>query len=252
MTISTINNRKKTYKIIVLVFWIAVWEIAALIINKEIYLPTPFKTFQVLISLIVLDTFWYTIFSTISRVIIGFVISCIIGCITGILCSFNDFLYRLFHPLIVAVKSTPVMSFILIALIWFQSGHVPTFICFLMCFPIIWTSAVEGMTQVDTQLLEMSTVFKVKRRYVLRHIYLPSLMPFLTTAMITSLGLGWKVTVAAEVLSNPLHSIGGFLYDSKVYLESAELYAWTIVVILLSLVFEYIIKYAIRKLRFKK
>lgn len=253
MEIFTTKNKIRFYKVFSLIFWIIVWEIAALVINTEIYLPSPFRTFQALIHLVKMKVFWYTVISTISRVVIGFIISFIIGGLTGILCGLNKFIYELFHPLIISIKSTPVMSFIIIALIWFKSDNVPIFICFLMCYPIIWTSVVEGMKHVDNNLLDMAYLFKVKKTYIVRNIYIPSVLPFLSTGMMTALGLGWKVTVAAEVLSNPKLAIGAKLFDAKVYLESENLFAWTIVVILLSLVFEYILKYIIKNaMTFKK
>ena len=140
------------------------------------------------------------------------------------------------------------MSFILIAVIWFKSDNVPIFICFLMCFPIIWTSVVGGINNVDQRLIDMAYVYKVDKRYIIKDIYIPSIIPYVTTSMITSLGLGWKVTVAAEVLSSPRFSIGTKLYDAKIYVESGQLFAWTLVVIILSLILEYILKYFLQKI----
>lgn len=252
MKIFTIKNNNIFYKIFSLFFWIMVWEIIALIINKEIYLPSPFKAVFVLFQLIRTNIFWKTVLNTFSRVLLGFLLSTLVGGLTGILCGLNKFFKELFHPLIVSIKSTPVMSFIIIALIWFKSDNVPIFICFLMCYPIIWTSVVEGMKQVDNKLLEMAYLYEVRKIYILKNIYFPSVFPYLVTGMITALGLGWKVTVAAEVLSNPKLSIGSNLYNAKVYLESEILFAWTIVVILLSLIFEYLVKFSLGKSLFKK
>ncbi|MCT4544684.1 MAG: ABC transporter permease subunit [Vallitalea sp.] len=246
MKTSITKNRPKSIKVFSVMFWILVWEVVALIIDRELYLPSPFTTFNALFNMIQVKEFWEIVLITILRVLIGFIISCVIGTVLGIICGINTYMYELFNPLIVTVKSTPVMSFIIITLLWFKSGNVPIFICFLMCLPIIWTAVVEGIKQVDKKILEMAYLFRVKKRYIIKDIYIPSIMPYLTTAMITSVGLGWKVTVAAEVLSRPKLSIGTKLKDSKVYLESPQLFAWTIVVIILSLMFEYVFKYIIR------
>lgn len=248
METSITKNRRIVYKIIAFIFWILVWEIIALLINKEVYLPTPYSTFKVLLTEIRTTMFWQTIFSTILRVAIGFIIACIVGIIFGIICGINRFIYEILNLIIVAVKSTPVMSFILIAVIWFKSDNVPIFICFLMCFPIIWTSVVGGINNIDKRLIDMAYVYKVDKKYIIKDIYIPSIIPYITTAMITSLGLGWKVTVAAEVLSSPKFSIGTKLYDAKVYVESEQLFAWTLVVIALSLMLEYIFKYLLKKM----
>ena len=248
MKIFTILKNKKIMRVMVIIFWIAVWEIASLLIGREVYLPSPLNTIKAFLSLSITSKFWLSIALTFIRVVTGFVISCILGIILGIICGLNRFLYELLNPLVIAIKSTPVMSIIIIALIWFQSGRVPIFVCFLMCFPIIWTNAVEGIRQVSKDLLQMAKVYRVNRSLIIRRIYIPSISPYLVAGITTALGLGWKVTVAAEVLSNPKFSIGGNLYGAKVYLESAELFAWTSVVIILSFAFEYLFKYIIARI----
>lgn len=248
MKIFTILKNKKIARIIVAIFWIVIWEIASLLIGKEVYLPSPLNTIKALLTLSITSKFWYSIAMTFIRVVLGFVISCIAGIILGIICGLNRFLYELLNPLVIAIKSTPVMSIIIIALIWFQSGRVPIFVCFLMCFPIIWTNAVEGIRQVSKDLLQMAKVYRINRSLIIRRIYIPSIRPYLIAGVTTALGLGWKVTVAAEVLSNPKFSIGGNLYGAKVYLESSQLFAWTSVVIILSFAFEYLFKYIIGRI----
>ncbi len=244
----TILKNKKVARVLVIIFWVAMWEMASLIINREVYLPSPYNTAKAFLRLSATSKFWYSIGITFIRVVVGFVISCLGGIVIGIMCGLNKFLYELLNPLVIAIKSTPVMSIIIIALIWFQSGKVPIFVCFLMCFPIIWTNAVEGIRQVNKDLLQMARVYKVNKSLVIKRIYIPSVTPYLVAGIITALGLGWKVTVAAEVLSNPRFSIGGNLYSAKVYLESSELFAWTSVVIILSFAFEYLFKYIIGRI----
>ena len=248
MKIFTILKNKNITRVMIAIFWIAIWEIASLLIGKEVYLPSPLNTLKALFALSITSKFWYSIAMTFIRVVVGFVISCIAGIILGIICGLNRFLYQLLNPLVIAIKSTPVMSIIIIALIWFQSGRVPIFVCFLMCFPIVWTNAVEGIRQVSKDLLQMARVYRVNRSLIIRRIYIPSISPYLIAGITTALGLGWKVTVAAEVLSNPKFSIGGNLYGAKVYLESSELFAWTSVVVILSFAFEYLFKYIIGRI----
>jgi NitT/TauT family transport system permease protein len=107
-----------------------------------------------------------------------------------------------------------------------------------MCYPVIWTNLVTAIKGVDKKLLEMSKVYKVKKSVVFKKVYIPSVLPYFAAACITCLGLGWKVSVAAEVLSHPRNAIGSNLHSAKAYLDSTELFAWTFVVILLSFIFE--------------
>ena len=94
METSITKNRRIVYKIIAFIFWILVWEIIALLINKEIYLPTPYNTLKVLLREIRTTIFWQTIFSTIFRVFIGFLIACLVGIILGIISGINRLIYE--------------------------------------------------------------------------------------------------------------------------------------------------------------
>ena len=246
MKLFTIRGNKKIQRriqrILIIGFWLLIWWLISRALNREIYLPSPGATLEAVLRLSIRAKFWQSILMTFLRVVLGFSLSCLLGIILGIICGLNKALEDIFNPLIIAIKSTPVMSVIIIALIWFKSGLVPVFVCFLMCFPIIWTNTVEGIHEVDEKLLQMAGVYRVNKGEILRGIYVPSLTPYLRAGIITALGLGWKVTVAAEVLSSPKYSIGGNLHGAKVYLESSELFAWTLVVVVLSFLFEYLFK----------
>ena len=107
-----------------------------------------------------------------------------------------------------------------------------------MCLPIFWTSITEGTKKVDNKLLELSKLYKVGFWRKIAYIYIPSLKSYFKSAVILSLGLGWKVTIASEVITQPKNTIGAEIYSAKAYFESDLLFAWTVVVIILSYVFE--------------
>lgn len=239
---NSISKNKPIVTILSIVFWIFIWWLISLFINREIYLPFPLTTLDSLVNIINNVEFWETVTFSILRVMAGFLSACILGIILGFSCGLSKLVKQIFNPLIIAIRATPVMSFIIIAIIWFDSNFVPIFVGFLMCFPIIWGNVVEGVGEIDQKLLQMSKVYNINKLRVLRYIYIPSLVPYIVAGMTTALGIGWKATVAAEVLSHPKYAIGTHLYDAKVYLESTQLFAWTIVVIALSFFFEYIIK----------
>jgi NitT/TauT family transport system permease protein len=140
------------------------------------------------------------------------------------------------------MRTIPVMSIIIIAIMWFKDTNVPIFVAFLMCFPIIWTNTVSGIRSTDIKLLQMCKVYKIKKTRVIGSVYLYWSLPYIQAGMVSALGIGWKVTSAAEVLSLPKYSIGRFLYDSKVYLEIPNLFAWTIIIVSLSFLFEALLK----------
>ncbi len=240
MRVSTIQSKFK--KIFIILFWISIWGMFSLIINREIYLPSPFSTLKAMYKLLFFEDTYKTILFSSYRTISGFLLSCILGISLGYFCGINKFLYDLFNPLISIMRTVPVMSIIIIALMWFKDTNVPIFVAFLMCFPIVWTNTVMGIKKTDTKLLEMCKLYNINKFRIIKSVYFYSALPYIKAGMISALGIGWKVTSAAEVLSLPKYSIGSFLYDSKVYLEIPNLFAWTIIIIALSFIFEKILK----------
>lgn len=243
------SSRRLLLQAGVALFWLLVWYAVYRGVNRELYVPSPVSVLRRLAGLAGETAFWKDVLLSVARIAAGFLLSVAAGTLLGILSGLNRLLYALLSPLVTAIKATPVISFIMVALFWFSSGRVPVFIGFLMCFPIMWTQMAEGIRRVDPKLLELAQVYRVGPATVVRRIYIPSLVPFFLPACITSLGFAWKVGVAAEVLSHPRFSIGGRLYEAKAYLESTDLFAWTLVVVLLSLGFEAALARLIRKWR---
>lgn len=245
MTTSTTRPIRKVY---VLLFWILIWELCSLFINQSILLPSPLEVLKTLIQLMWQIYFWSCVFSSIGRVIEGLILSISLGILLGVIAGLNNFIEELLEPLIIAVKATPVMSIIIIALVWFKSSNVVIFTAILMCFPIIYTNVLEGIKSVDISLIQMANVYNVKTKYIIMDIYLPCIKNYIISGILMCLGIGWKVSVASEVLSIPTYSIGLNLLTAKSTLETSELFAWTIVVVLLSFAFEVIFKYYLRKI----
>ena len=125
---------------------------------------------------------------------------------------------------------------------------LPVFITALIVIPIVWANVSEGIRDVDRGLLEVATVYRFTMWKRFTRLYVPSVLPYFMAACKSSLGLAWKAGIAAEILATPDHSIGKELYFSKTYLETPTLFAWTLVVILLSLLIEKLLVYALERL----
>ena len=139
-------------------------------------------------------------------------------------------------------------SFIILCLIWLNSSNLPIFIAFLMVLPVIYTNMLQGIKSTDKKLLEMAEVFSLKKLRRIKYIYMPQLRPYIQSACSISLGLCWKAGIAAEVIGIPEGSIGEALYQAKIYLNSRDLFAWTVVIIIISIVFEKFFAWGIKAL----
>ena len=221
-----------------LAFWLIVWQLAYSLISNDLLLASPLQVADRLGIMIRMSDFWLMAGISLLRILAGFVLGVAAGTVLAVLTIRIRLLWILFSPAIGAVRATPVASFIILALVWMSSARVVVFIVFLMVLPIIWANMTEGIKKTDPQLLEMARVFGLTRAQIIRLIYIPSISPFFVAAAMTSMGLGWKAGIAAEVLSTPRPSLGSELYFAKIYLETPNLIAYTLVVIFLSLVLE--------------
>ncbi|KYH34138.1 putative aliphatic sulfonates transport permease protein SsuC [Clostridium tepidiprofundi DSM 19306] len=246
MKVSSIKN--KFISLFPILLWISVWMIASHFVNEKLILPSPYSTFKSLIIIMSTKIFYISIFHTIIKGLIGFAISTFLGIILGFLCGLYDFINQIFMPIITTIKSTPVISIIFILILWFGTNLSPIFVSFLISFPIIWTNVVEGIKNTDKNLLEMAKIYKIKKWRVLLNVYFPSILPYITAAMSSTLGIGWKATITAEAISQPKHAIGTNLFNSKMNLDISGLFAWTIAAIILSFFFEKIFRYIEKKI----
>lgn len=219
-------------------FWLLVWELLALALSQPLLLPTPQRALTRLGALILTQAFWGSVFTSSARILSGFLISALLAVLCACLSLKSTRFEALIAPLVSAVKAVPVVSFIILALVWLQSQQLSLFIAALMVFPPLYLNLLEGLRGIDRQLLELGALFPMSPGAKLHALYLPALLPCLKSALALSLGLCWKAGIAAEVIGLPNGTIGEQLYTSKVYFETADLFAWTAVIVLLSAIFE--------------
>lgn len=232
------TERRKYYYAAAVIIWIVVWTVLSAVVGEEIFLPSPLSTLRSLGTLIPTSSFWRAVAFTLSRVLLGIILSFISALILGVLSSFSTTLEIFLSPLVKAMRSVPVASIIILTLLWVKSRNLSVVISFLMVFPIIYSSVLSGMNDTSPLLLEMASNYSVTTWKRIRYIYIPSLFPYVKTGVRNAVGLAWKSAIAAEVIGLPSSSIGSSLYEAKVYLLTADLFAWTIVIVLLSSLFE--------------
>lgn len=222
----------------IILFWLLAWQAASLAVHNSIILVGPLEVIRALWIQAAMPGFWKTIALSFGKISFGFLLAFGTGILTGgAACRFpliKDFL----EPLMSLIKSVPVASFVILALIWVGSKNLSVFIAFLVVFPIIYINTMAGFMSTDPKLLEMARVFHMQGGKKLFYIYRPALLPYLISGCRVALGMGWKSGVAAEVIGVPSYSIGEKLYMAKIYLSTADLFAWTLVIIAISAIFE--------------
>ena len=225
-----------------LAVWILVWLTASMIVNKTLLIPGPWEVLVSLKNLASTALFWKTAGMTLLRIIIGTAVGTVAGCLLAVLTKVSEIADTVISPAIRLVRATPVASFIILLLLWVAKSRVPAVVSCLVVIPIVWENVCAGIGSTDPLLLEMAGAYRFGKFKTWRYIYLSAVRPYLLSGVSNALGLAWKSGVAAEVLCAPKAAIGTQIYNSKLYLETAELFAWTIVVIILSMIFEKIVK----------
>ncbi len=233
--------------VLIAVVYLAIWQGAALLIGKSLLLPSPIETLVRLVQLMGGGSFWLSALYSLLRIVAGYALAVLFGVLLAILCAASRWADVFLRPLRSIVKATPVTSFIILVLLWLTKTMVPLFISFLMVLPIVWMNILEGIRATDRQLLEMGRVFRFGAFKTLRLIYFPSVKPHLIAACTTGLGFAWKAGISAEVIANPALSIGRNLYESKLYLETTDLFAWTALVVILSIALEHLVVYLLNR-----
>ena len=241
------NALKKGCKIVIpLVFWLGVWQFAALRVGQELLLPTPAAVWNSLLMLAATAEFWSSALYTLVRVILGLLGGVVLGSLLAALTHFCKFADWLISPAVKVIRATPVVSFILLVYLWVTRTNIPGVIAALMVLPVVWGNLTAGLAAVDGQLLELARAYRFGRLKTLRLIYLPSIRPYFISGLLTAFGLAWKSGVAAEVLCPPKYAIGTRIQQAKTALETPELFAWTLVLIALSLLLELLLRTVFR------
>ncbi len=241
MMISTMNGDKlklNMQRAGAVLFWLLVWQAASMALKQEILLASPVSVAARLGGLVRELEFWEATAFSFFRIVTGFLLALVAGILLAVVSFRFKLAAVLANPLITVIKSTPVASFIILCLIWIPSRNLSVFISFLMVLPVVYTNILEGIRKTDNKLLEMAQVFQIPFSRRVLYIYLSQILPYLMSACTVSLGLCWKAGVAAEVIGVPAGSIGEKLYHAKIYLNTPDLFAWTIVIIAVSFAFE--------------
>lgn len=233
--------RKSVRKGIILLLWIAVWQLLSFAVDNSILLAGPAETVSVLRGMLGEHSFYLTVAGTLLRIAVGFLLGFLVAVLLAAVSSRFAWVEEMLSPFMNLIKTIPVASFVVLLLIWWGSSFLSVAISFLVVLPNIYINTLEGLKNADGQLLEMAKVFGLPLWNRFFYIYRPALKPFLCSGLKISLGMCWKSGVAAEVIGTPDYSIGERLYLSKVYLDTAELFGWTAVIVLLCVFFEKVV-----------
>jgi len=236
MKVSIWFNKRKAELAGVLTI-LLIWQWAS-IKSGNILLPSPLETIYKMKNVISSPNFITAVSYTTLRGLAGFFISAIFGVGLGYSAGKVNVMEKFYQPGLNFIKATPVMSIIILLLIWFETTMIPVVVSFLVGFPIIYSNVLQGTKAIDQKLVEMAEVYGLSHKTIFIHVYIPAIAPYIFAGLNTTMGIGWKAVIAAEVLLQPKYSIGMGLISAKQYLDFGMVFSWTLVAIILSYFFE--------------
>lgn len=241
-------SKKTIRKISIILIWLIIWEIGARAINNIIVLSGPIKVLNAFVMNLQKAEFYLTCLNSTAMILEGFLIALLLGLILGALSYRFKLIEDFLGPFMSAIKSVPVASFVVILLIWFGSKRLSVFVSFLIVLPNIYVPTIQGLKLRSQELKNLAKIHGMSIKDQVKFIYFPALAPHLYSGLKVSIGLAFKSGVAAEVIGMSKLTLGERIYMSKVYLETDQLFAWTLMVIILSFIFEKVILGLFKKL----
>ncbi len=226
--------RNSLITVITVVTLLVIWQVASVIMDAQIILPRPLIVINEFFSFFRDPKSWMDISTTIVRALRSFLIILTTGLILGLAGGQSSIFSAVMRPILAVIKATPVLAIILIAFIWFKTGTVPVFSAFLMGFPVLYQNMIIGLQNRDQKLMDMGEVYGLTDMQIMKHITIPSLIPFILAGSRGALGMTWKVVIAAEVLTVPKYGVGSSMEFAQINLETATVMGWTIVAIVLT------------------
>lgn len=235
-------KQNKIYKISGVFFCLALWELFAQIVKAPFIVPPLKEILKAFFIIIKTQETYLFILSSLIRILITLFLDSFITFVLGIAAGLNKKIEEFLSAPENILKSSPTISVLLLSLIWFKSDMTPVFVTSLIVLPILYRNIADGVRNIDKNLIEMSYDFNVPFSKRLKLLYLPCIKPFLRNGYVLSTGFAVKVVIMAEVLSQPKYGIGSAFQTAKVQIETAAIFAWTVIAILLAAIMQKAVK----------
>lgn len=241
-------SKQNNYLFLSPIIFVVIWEIVAKLVGNSMIFPNIIDIFYSLIEIIKNENFLVILFNTLKKAVVTLLVSLFLGSVLGVLSYRYKLCYLIFFPFINLIKSIPTIAVIILVLIWSKVEFVPFFAGTMIVLPIIYENILGGIDSIDKDLIKMANIYKVSKFSIFKDIYLPAVYFFLASTLSAITGLVLKVIIAGEVLAQDSLSIGGEIFMGKIYLESANIFAWIIIIIFINFVAEICIKCLNRRL----
>lgn len=234
--------KKYFYGGLSILFLLIIWQLFSSSLDNQYILPAPLLVFYSFIELLLEGSTYLIILLTLTRLILALIASTLIAIILGVIAgNYKSFEYFL-KPIVSSLRTLPVASVIIIIIILIGNDFSLYLITFLMIFPLVYEAAKDGIINISNDLKDSIALEGHHPLVIMTKVQLPLALPFIKTALFQSLGLGFKVIVMAEFIIQSTKGIGNELYKGSISINYHLVFAWTLIIILLVMIMEFLIK----------
>lgn len=221
-----------------IVLLLIIWQVIAIYINNDIYLPKLQEVIKSLKEIVTKKDFLLIVASSFYRTVISFVIALLAAIIIGVLSSMYPFINNLLKPLNSIGKTIPTLVLVVLALIWFDKDNAPFIVGIAIVFPILYEGIVNTLTKNDKKLDEMMKIYEIPKVYKIRKVYIPNIIFYILKILVPTISLAFKVVIAGEVHGQPKYGIGSAVQLEKVNFNTPGIFAWIVIIAIISILFE--------------
>ena len=234
--------KSKLYTLLSCIFFIGLWQLIAIVINNDIYIPRIQQVIEAIKIIFKEQNFLKIILSSFYRTMLSYVFALIFSMILGVLSAVHPFFKYLIQPINSFAKTIPTMVLVVLLLVWFDKDITPFAVGFAIIFPILYEGVRNGLMQIDKKIIDMTKIYEVSLKDKIKKIYFPVMKFYFMSIFVSTLSLTFKVVITGEVYGQPKFGIGSQIQLEKVNFNVAGIFAWIVIIVFISLFLEIINK----------
>jgi len=234
--------KSKLYTGLSCVFFILLWQLIAVIINNDIYIPRIQQVIEAIKIIFNEQNFLKVILSSFYRTMFSYLLALIFSMILGVLGKVYPFFQYLMQPINSFGKTIPTMVLVVLSLVWFDKDKTPFVVGFAITFPILYEGIRNGLMQIDKKITDMTKIYEVSLKDKIKKIYFPVMKFYFMSIFVSTFSLTFKTVIAGEVHGQPKFGIGSQIQLEKVNFNVSGIFAWIVIIVIISLVLEMINK----------
>jgi len=234
--------KSKVYTLLSCIFFIGLWQLIGIIINNDIYIPKIQQVTEAINIILKDKNFFKVILSSLYRTMLSYTLALVFSMILGVLGVVYPFFKYLMQPVNSVGKTIPTMVLVVLSLVWFDKDKTPFVVGVVIIFPILYEGIRNSLIQIDKKIIDMTRIYEVKLKDKIKKIYLPVMRFYFMSIFVSTFSLTFKVVVAGEVLGQPKFGIGSQIQLEKVNFNTSGIFAWIVIIVVISFGLEIINK----------